>query len=121
MTALTPLCVENDLIVRYGPTAVNNWADQQNNGTEFNGTVSDAILWASGELYGRLGQQYAVTDLQSSDIVKRWCITLSSYYLSTTRGNPAPEAITNEYERVMAQINEVIDLWSSIPGISRAC
>lgn len=110
-------CAESDLQERFSPATVLAWADQENVGTEYMNTVDDAINQGSQELEGYARQRYTPAGLLSCDLIKRWCVTLSAFYLSTTRGNPAPASLEKEYNRVLAMLEKVSLGMFQLPGI----
>lgn len=116
------LCTPTELEYHFGATALLHWQDHNdNNAVDGNESLAldDAINWASGVVFSHAGQHYTQSDLASSDMAKRWAISLAGYRLGITRGNPSPEATVNEYDRVIAELNEVVDCWVVVPGLTK--
>lgn len=111
-------CQESDLQERFSPAAVTAWADQNGNNTEYTNTVDDAINQASQEIEGYARQRYTPAGLSGCDLIKRWCVTLAGFYLSTTRGNPAPASIEKEYGRILAKLEKVAAGTFQLPGVA---
>jgi phage gp36-like protein len=112
-------CTETDLQNRFSPATVIGWADQTETNTEYPNTIDDAINQARQEIEGLAAQQYSQAGLQSCPLINRWCVTLAAYYASTTRGNPAPNSIALEYERIMARLQAIADNEYQLPGIPK--
>lgn len=118
MTLLsTVYCTADEIGRKAGATGLLNWSDHDASGTSDTGVIDDAINEATEtiDLYCR--QRYDQAGLAASEIVSRWAVVLACYFLSINRGNPAPEAIEAEYQRIIANLEKIAAGLMSLPGV----
>lgn len=109
MALITPtFCVEADLTIRFGETALINWADHDEDGVADTSVIEVAINRAHEEIRTRLAYRYTPETLALNAMVKGWCEVLAGYYASTSRGNPAPANL--EADRVKTE-REMLECW----------
>lgn len=65
------------------------------------GVVDDCINEATEELANYLTQRYDHTALASSHTVIGWATKVACYFLCLRRGNPAPQSISEEFNRIL--------------------
>ena len=97
---MTTFCVEADINRLLSSAGVTDYADHDEDGTADTGVVDDCIEQASEEISAVANRFYADAQLATSSLVTRWCATMAAYYLCMRRGNPIPESMASEYERV---------------------
>ncbi len=114
---VTAYCTKADLERKYSAAAVLEWSDHDDDGTGDDNVVADAINQGSDEIDIYARQWYSSAALAGSDLIKRWAIELSGYFLCITRGNPAPEAMQIEFDRIMAKLQAILDGQLRLPGV----
>ena len=62
--------------------------------------IDDCIGRASAEIIGTLSPLYPQSELELSALVSEWCVVMAAYYLCIRRGNPPPDSLANQYERI---------------------
>jgi phage gp36-like protein len=98
---MTALCTQAEVERFLSVQGVTAFADHDQDGTADDDVVDDCIEQASEEMLAYLLQRYALASLVSSTLVKRWAVTISAYFLCMRRGNPPPEVLQTEFERLL--------------------
>ena len=83
---------------------VTDFADHDSSGAADSQVVADCINYGTSKINDYAGMRYDVSTLNTSsasETVKHWCIVLAAYRLCHTRGNPVPDSILNEFDRIM--------------------
>jgi hypothetical protein len=83
------------------PLGVMLFSDHDYTGTRDEDVIWDCIGRASAELVGLLYPLYPIEELEQSGLVSDWCVVMASYYLCLRRGNPVPDSLANEFDRIM--------------------
>lgn len=97
----TTYCTIHDVERKLSAYGVTAWSDHDDDGTRDVDVIEDAINQATEEMNAYLFEQYTESDLAGSTLVNRWCVTVSIYFLCSNRGNPIPDSIAREWERLM--------------------
>lgn len=105
--ALPQLTTRQELINRYGEDAIEEWSDHRDLGGPIEDYIDYHIDWASNEIMSLLGERYELAQLQASALVSNFCMVLSAYFLSTSRGNPPPQELFEQFERVMLRLANI--------------
>lgn len=104
-------------------TGATNFADHDNDGTADTDVIEDCINQATEELDLYLVQLYEPSELQTSVLVNRWCVVMASKFLGERRGNPPPESVVIEYQRIAdpftGLLAQIADRKCSLPKISK--
>jgi phage gp36-like protein len=94
------------------PTAVIRWVDDDADGTlsaSEVGYIDRAIERAANRMNASLEMRYRLADLEGNT----WCrdanSLLAAYLLATRRGNPAPDHLQEQYELLLADLQEIRD------------
>ena len=119
----TVYCTVAELERFISSDAANDWGDHDNDGTADTDVVEDAINQATEEIDFFLRGQHAQSDLASSTLITRWCCVMAAKFLAERRGNPPPESIQLEFDRIADPISgllaQVADRKRSLPGVNR--
>lgn len=115
---LTVYCTEEDLNRYLSDQGVVAFADHDQDGTSDTGVVDDCIAQGTEEINLYAGQFYASAGLASSTLVTRWCVVLSSTFLCERRGNPVPESLRAEFERILTTLERVRTGEMRLPGVA---
>lgn len=119
----TTYCDVDDLIRKVGRDAVREWSDHDTDGIADGGgmadsdVIDDAINQATVEIDGYAQQWYSAAGMAASTLVNRWATVLACYFLSINRGNPPPDALAQEFERIMALLERVLAGTYKLPGV----
>jgi phage gp36-like protein len=92
------------LLSSYGVLA---FSDHDESGTADVDVIADCIDQASDEMVMLLRDRYDEPALSACNLVRRWTTLLAAYFLCMRRGNPVPESIQKEYERVSELMKQV--------------
>jgi phage gp36-like protein len=118
----TLYATQSDLERLFSSYGVTSFSDHDQDGVNDTDVVSDCITQASQELefYCR---RYAPAALSQSSLITRWCTVISCVFLCQRRGNPVPESLQAEMDRIYAMLKEIDQNGKPIPGIgqSSAC
>ena len=91
-------------MIRYlGEAGVTKFSDHEDIDEADDDVIQDCIEQASDELTGFLRKRYDETALSADRQVERWATVLACYYLTERRGNPVPDSLALEYEKLMGQ------------------
>lgn len=94
-------CTEADVTRMLSVEGVVAFSDNDNNGIKDADVIEDCIAQAAAEIDFELHERYSSEQLQTSSIVNRWATELACYFLCIRRGNPVPESIQRESERIL--------------------
>ena len=102
-------------------TGVDSFFDNDDDGTADVDVAEDAINWATTELMFYLHERYDIADLSDTslgaELVNRWCV-LGAFKYGNPRGNPPPEAVEVEWEKVVVKLEQIRSDEASLPGIA---
>lgn len=101
----TTYCTITELRRYLSAQGVTDFADHDASGAADSQVVADCINQATGEIDMYARQRYAVTGLNSHDLITRWCVVMSAYFLCQRRGNPVPASIETEFLRITDPID----------------
>lgn len=116
------LCTPEQLERYLSPLGVMLFSDHEYDGVADSAVISDCIGRATSELLGLLTPLYLHSELDQSSLVSEWCVVLSCYYLCIRRGNPPPDSLAREFDRIMDKEGFVYRARKGsfiIPGIKR--
>lgn len=111
-------CTEAEIVRRYGAEAIVNWCDHDLDQIADTGVLDDAINQATAEINGFACKWYAPSALGASRVINRWCVTLAAYFASTSRGNPAPDQLQREFDRIMGLLERIANMTYQLEGIA---
>ena len=80
--------------------AVSDFADHDGDGIADDDVVEDCINEATDEINGSCLQQYTKTVLEGQAQVNAWCKKMAARFLCERRGNPVPDSLEREFERI---------------------
>lgn len=100
--ATTYFCTKADIIRYLSQDGVIGFSDHEETGAADDDVIDDCRTQASEEIAGVLEHLYTVANLATSALVTRWATVIASYYLCERRGNPVPDSLAAEYERLTA-------------------
>jgi len=107
-------CTADELRRQISYYGLVSWSDHAQDGVEDDAVITDAIQEASQEIDMYATQRYSnvsigsAPSLADSPLVRRWAVTLACYFLSMKRGNPPPESLLNQAERLLDPINGIL-------------
>ena len=96
----TVYCTEAELIRFMGQGAVDDFGDNDADGTADAEVVNDCINQATEEIDLYLRQRYTQAALATSTLVNRWCVVMAARFETQRRGNPVPDSIEQEWLRI---------------------
>lgn len=115
--AVTQYCTETQLNEFFSAQGITDYADHDDDNVADTNVVNNAIDEASEHINLYARERYAVADLQSSTMVTRWCVKLACYFLCMHRGNPPPDILAVEFERITTVLDQVRMSKMEIPGV----
>lgn len=115
---MTTYCTQSDIERLLSAAGALSFADHDENGTAETGVFGDCIDQASGEIELFTNGWYDATGLASSTLVTRWATVMASVFLCQRRGNPVPESLQMEFERISAMLERVRTGELRIPGVA---
>ncbi|MCI0333551.1 MAG: DUF1320 domain-containing protein [Planctomycetes bacterium] len=95
------LCTETEMQRLFSVYGVTAHADHDADGVSDSGVVDDCINQATEEIRFYLWKNYSDAALTTSTLVNRWATTLAVYFLCLRRGNPVPDSLLAEFQRIM--------------------
>lgn len=96
----TVFCTTAELDRLLSSAGVISFADHDASGSSDTDVVEDCINQATAEIHDRANTFYSLTALAGSRTINRWCVVMSAYFLCMRRGNPIPESIKKEFDRI---------------------
>jgi phage gp36-like protein len=96
-------CSINEVERIISAAGVVSFADHDQSGTSDSDVVEDCINQACDELDRYLLQRYTQAGLLTSSLVNRWAAKVAVYFLCQLRGNPVPESIQAEFDRILKE------------------
>ena len=119
MTLLsTTYCTQSDMERKLGAQAIIEWSDHNADTVADDDVVDDAINQATGEIDLACRQRYSQAGLATSELINRWATVLACYFLATNRGNPPPESLAAEFQRIMEKLQQVAEGLLQLPGVA---
>jgi len=94
-------CTVGDITRMLSSAGVSAFSDHNEDGVSDEGVIDDCIDQAAQEIDFALHERYDPDQLVQSPIITRWATTLAAYFLCQRRGNPVPEPIQREAERIL--------------------
>lgn len=98
-------CTVGDVSRMLSSAGATAFSDNDQDGLPDNDVIEGAIAQAAEEIDFSLHERYTSDLLATSDIVVRWATVLSCYFLCMTRGNPVPESLQKEANRILFDEN----------------
>lgn len=78
---------------------------------------NDVINQATDEVNLYAIDRYDPADLATSKIVNRWATTFGAYFLTLRRGNPPPDSLAKDFDRVTKILERVQAGTLNIPNV----
>lgn len=106
------------LLSSYG---VQAFSDHCEIGVEDNAVIADCINQATEETDFHTLSRYDSDSMKNSQLVRRWATTLACYFLCQRCGNPVPESLQREFDRLTARDGEMYLAGTGIkplPGVA---
>lgn len=110
-------CDQDDVERLLSNHGVTSFADHNEDGENESGVVTDCLAQATDEINLYANQRYLADDLADSTLINRWCTTLAAYFLCMRRGNPVPESLQYEFERIMVNLTKIQEGLLTLPGV----
>jgi phage gp36-like protein len=82
------------------------------------GVYDDVVNQATDEINLYLIERYLPAGLAGSTLVNRWATTLGAYFLTLRRGNPPPNSLAVDYERVIKLLERIQAGTLNIPNVA---
>lgn len=111
-TYSTPSDLQNFL----GVNGVEAFGSHDDRGWEANAT--ECCEQATDEINLYVYRRYADAALQSSRMLQRWAVVLSACFFCERRGNPIPESILADFNRIMEMLKGVHAGTILLPGVA---
>ena len=102
MTLIAQVYTDQDRIERLlSRCGVVSFSDHNREGDPDDGVVDDCINRAAQETELFATQRYAQAGLVNSPLFVEWNTLVAAYFLCYRRGNPVPESLQFEFDRIM--------------------
>jgi hypothetical protein len=111
-------CEPDDVKAYIGSIAADAFTAHDARGT--NTAILDCIQQATDEMNLFLLRRYSETALRSVRMLKRWCVVWSACFVFERRGNPVPDRMVAEFQRIEKALNEIATGKLFMPGIPQA-
>lgn len=98
-------CTVGDVSRMLSSAGATAFSDNDQDGLLDNDVVEGAIAHAAEEIDFALHERYSSAALATSDHIARWSTVLACYFLCMTRGNPVPESLQREANRILFDEN----------------
>ena len=98
---MTVYCTQADIDRLFSAAGRLAFSDHDEDDVSDPGVVDDCIDQASQEIELYCFGRYDAAGLSSSTLVTRWCTVLAVHYLCERRGNPVPETVLIERDRLL--------------------
>jgi hypothetical protein len=117
------LCTEADIATVLSYAGLDYRGDNDRDGLADSVVVANSIGRASDELQGELTGRYDMTSATSNRLVKAWCAVIAAFYVCQVRGNPVPEILQADFERITGRPDGLLARARSglfvIPGLDQ--
>jgi phage gp36-like protein len=112
---MTVYCTQADIEKLFSQRGLEDYSDHE----ETAGAVAtDCIEHASGEIELYTRGRYSEAGLSSSTLIKHWTTVLATVFLCERRGNPVPESLAKEAERIYGLLQNILDGTMNLPGVA---
>lgn len=108
-------CLPEDIENFLGSSGASAFGAHDLRGWETNAT--ECIEQATDEINLHVHRRYSDEGLQASRMLKRWCVVLASCYFCERRGNPIPDSILADAQRIMELLKGVQTGSILLPGV----
>jgi phage gp36-like protein len=98
-----------------GASGVAAFTDHDDRGSDAN--AQECIDQATDEILLYVYRRYGDAAIQGSRMLKRWCVVLACVYLCERRGNPVPESLLAEAQRIMETLEKIRIGKLLLPGV----
>ena len=102
-----------------GTSGATQWSDHNDDGFADTSVYEDAIYWATCEIDLYCRGIYSPADMVNNSWVVYACTRLAAWKLCQNRGNSPPEALENEAQRLLQQLESIRMGDMQIPGLSQ--
>lgn len=119
MTLISPAyCSQAEVERFFSAQGVTAFSDHDGDGNNDAEVVNDCINQATEELNLYCQQWYTPAVLDTSTLINRWCVVLATKFLCERRGNPVPDSVQQEFERIAAKLEQILAGTLKIPGLA---
>ncbi len=108
-------CTVDDLKNFFSTSGVEAFTDQDTRGS--NQATQDCIDQATDEINIFVLRRYEITVAETSKMLKRWCIVLTTFFLCESRGCPVPDSIAAEAQRINDRLEKIQSGEFRLPGV----
>jgi phage gp36-like protein len=105
---------------KVGEQALIDWCDHDNEGIQEANVLDDSINEATVEIDLYCRPKYTASALAGAELIKRWATTLACFFASQSRGNPPPDSLARQVEKIYERLDLIRQCVMSIPGVSLA-
>lgn len=102
----------------FSPDGVLAFSDHDESGISDTDVVEDCIDQASAEVDLYCRGRYSESGLAGARIIQRWATVLAVAFLCERRGNPVPESIAKEAERILEKLQQIQEGKLDLPGVA---
>ena len=122
---VTTICTQADVERLLSPYGVEAFSDHSQIGQADAAVVADCCDQASEEIITYLHERYLEADIVTSTLVNRWATVVAAVFLCQRRGNPVPESLLAEWQRILDPVSglcvQIADGQRQLPGIPSRC
>jgi phage gp36-like protein len=122
MPTATTFCVQTDVENVLSALGVEEFTDHENAGSTDTTVLDTCITQASQELEMWCMGRYTAAVLATSEVVTLWTANMAAYFVCRLRGNPVPDSIAAEFQRLTDPINGILPKIKAgklqIPGLA---
>lgn len=105
---------------KVGAQALIDWCDHDADGTQDSNVLDDSINDATLEIDLYCRPKYSAASLATNNLIKRWATVLACFFCSQNRGNPPPDSLARQAERIYKQLERIRLCTLMLPGVALA-
>lgn len=121
MPTVSPVyCVQADMERLFSVYGLTAFSDHEETGVIDEDVIDDCINHATEEINRFAMVRYSAAGLATSSLINGWCTMLAVVFLCHHRGNPVPESLQREFERIMEALVAVATggVGGYLPGVA---
>lgn len=102
----------------FSSLGVRYYSDHDETGVTDTDVVTDCISQSDGEIDLYCRGRYSEAGLSGSTLIERWSTILATCYLCERRGNPVPDSLAKEADRIYERLEKIQTGAMQLPGVA---